>query len=127
MRLLKSSFCIIASLACLLPGYAMAQDDEPREWGIIAGGPAAAAASPVFGNAIAGETLQSYRGGSEHVKSEMKLAGTTAQNSAEQVYTGANSINAGSFANASGIPIVIQNSGANVLIQNATILNLQIH
>jgi len=31
----------------------------------------------------------------------------------------------GSFINASGIPTVIQNSGANVLIQNATIINIQ--
>jgi hypothetical protein len=40
--------------------------------------------------------------------------------------TGANTIDAGSFANMSGIPVVIQNSGANVLIQNATIINLQL-
>ena len=36
-----------------------------------------------------------------------------------------NSIDGGALANASGVPIVIQNSGANVLIQNATIINLQ--
>jgi hypothetical protein len=39
--------------------------------------------------------------------------------------TGSNSIAAGSFANMSGLPLVVQNSGANVLIQNAVIINLQ--
>jgi hypothetical protein len=34
-------------------------------------------------------------------------------------------IDAGSFANMSGIPVVIQNTGANVLIQNSTVVNLQ--
>jgi hypothetical protein len=31
----------------------------------------------------------------------------------------------GSFSNASGLPTVIQNTGANVLIQNATIVNVR--
>ena len=39
--------------------------------------------------------------------------------------TGSNAINEGSFANASGLSTVVQNTGANVLIQNATILNIQ--
>ena len=37
----------------------------------------------------------------------------------------ANVIQGASFANASGMPTVIQNSGSNVLIQNATVINLQ--
>jgi hypothetical protein len=37
-----------------------------------------------------------------------------------------NVISGGSFANSSGLPVVIQNSGANVLIQNATVINLQL-
>lgn len=78
-----------------------------------------------FGVSLADDRLQANRGGSEMMKTEMSLSGSTAQNNAEQVVTGSNAISAGSFANASGIPIVIQNSGANVLIQNATILNLQ--
>ena len=50
---------------------------------------------------------------------------TTADNSARNVTTGENTIGTGSFSNMSGLPIVIQNSGANVLIQNAVILNVQ--
>jgi hypothetical protein len=55
----------------------------------------------------------------------MRLDGSVAANTAVNVVTGANSIDAGSFANMAGIPVVIQNSGANVLIQSATIINLQ--
>jgi hypothetical protein len=55
----------------------------------------------------------------------MKLDGVVTGNSATNVNTGANVIDSGAFSNMSGIPVVIQNSGANVLIQNATIINLQ--
>jgi hypothetical protein len=41
------------------------------------------------------------------------------------VLSGSNYIANGSFANASGVPMVVQNSGSNVLIQNATIINVQ--
>ena len=72
------------------------------------------------------DRLASLRGGTEVVNNEQKLTGVVSQNSAENVISGANTISNGAFANASGIPIVIQNSGANVLIQNATVINLQI-
>lgn len=73
------------------------------------------------------DTLSRLRGGSDlgAVTNAQKLGGTVADNSASNIVTGANSITTGAFANVSGIPIVIQNSGANVLIQNATIINLQ--
>jgi hypothetical protein len=73
------------------------------------------------------DTLASTRGGAELVVNDMNLHGTTAGNSARNVTTGDNTISAGSFANMNGLPTVIQNSGANVLIQNATILNLQMN
>ena len=52
--------------------------------------------------------------------------GAVAGNVASQLTTGSNNISDGAFSNAAGIPIVIQNSGNNVLIQNSTILNLQL-
>ena len=52
--------------------------------------------------------------------------GTVSGNVASQLTTGSNMISQGSFSNSSGIPIVIQNTGNNVLIQNSTILNLQL-
>jgi hypothetical protein len=78
-----------------------------------------------FGVPLTNESLQDYRGGFDNVKNDLQLSGTVADNLARNVITGNNSIADGSFANSSGFPIVIQNSGANVLIQNATIINIQ--
>ena len=85
-------------------------------------------ASPFsLGTEVEIDTLSKLRGGSDFgaVTNAQKLGGTVADNAATNIVTGANSITTGAFANVSGIPIVIQNSGANVLIQNATIINLQ--
>jgi len=53
------------------------------------------------------------------------LNGTLSDNVANKVSTGSNTISDGSFASSSGLPTVIQNTGANVLIQNATVLNVR--
>jgi hypothetical protein len=91
-----------------------------------------AAARALFGpgNAIPAQAgrqddlLARQRGGTD-TRNDARIDGAVAANTAVNVATGANSIDAGSFANMAGIPVVIQNSGANVLIQNATIINLQ--
>jgi hypothetical protein len=96
----------------------------------------AAASTPAFARAFAlapaaASTLEQLRGGSEsvappsnNITSDTQLHGTTDNNVATNVVTGNNAIQS-SFSNAAGIPVVIQNSGANVLIQNATVVNLQ--
>jgi hypothetical protein len=71
------------------------------------------------------DRLEHERGRADTVINDTKLNGDVANNSAFNVQTGSNTIDSGSFANMSGIPVVIQNSGANVLIQNATVINLQ--
>jgi hypothetical protein len=53
------------------------------------------------------------------------LTGTVSNDTANHVVTGDNVIMGSSFAGEAGIPVVIQNSGNNVLIQNATVLNVQ--
>lgn len=83
------------------------------------------AADPRFGVAARSDQLDVQRGGTDTVNNQMQLDGSVRDNVANHVVTGANSIDSGSFANMAGIPTVIQNSGANVLIQNATIINLQ--
>ena len=83
-------------------------------------------ASP-FGDPLSSTALAKLRGGADTTVNDMQLNGTTANNTARNVSTGNNAINGGAFANLSGIPVVIQNTGANVLIQNAVILNLQIN
>ncbi len=78
-----------------------------------------------WGQPIAIDQLASQRGGASISRSELMLSGATADNSATNVVTGSNAIAAGSFANMSGLPLVVQNSGANVLIQNAVIIHVQ--
>ena len=80
-----------------------------------------------FDKPVRADKLADYRGGTALVSSDIKLSSTTANNTAVNVATGTNAISAGSFSNMSGLPIVIQNTGANVLIQNAVILNLQMN
>ena len=70
------------------------------------------------------DELDAHRGGDALI-GQNDLTGRVASNTANRVETGSNSISQGSFANASGLPTVIQNSGANVLIQNATVLNVR--
>lgn len=70
------------------------------------------------------QSLDARRGGTE-VVNDMKLNGVVSDNQAYNLVTGGNVISEGSFAGSSGMPTVIQNSGNNVLIQNATIVNVQ--
>ncbi|TDN63716.1 hypothetical protein [Paraburkholderia sp. BL10I2N1] len=76
-----------------------------------------------FGVAMTSEQLDAYRGGDALV-GQNNLTGTVSDNTAYKVSTGSNAITGGSFASSSGLPTVIQNTGANVLIQNATVLNV---
>lgn len=110
-------------LACALMASAAAQTGTALE------GSAQAASAELAGFAqpLAMAELDNHRGGTQILHNDMTLAGTTADNTATQVNTGNNAISSGAFANMSGIPVVVQNSGANVLIQNALILHLQIN
>ena len=82
------------------------------------------AQQPSFGVAMTDEQLDERRGGDALVGQNF-LNGTLSDNVANKVATGSNTISDGSFANSSGLPTVIQNTGANVLIQNATVLNVR--
>ena len=78
-----------------------------------------------LGLAVSAGALSHYSGGSSLVQSNQNITGTVTGDSASQVVTGTNSITGDSFAGASGLPSVIQNSGNNVLIQNGVIVNVQ--
>lgn len=80
---------------------------------------------PGWGEPVALGQLDDFRGGTDLVKNDMQLSATVANNSATHVISGNNAIADGAFANMSGLPMVIQNTGSNVLIQNATIINVQ--
>ena len=129
--------CIAAALsaaALALPAVSMAgQSGESAYPGNCpchgaAAGPAQepAQASRQFGKPAQAAQLEQARGGDGGSASDTRLSGTVTGNRATHVATGANIIQSGSFAHASGVPIVIQNTGANVLIQNATVIHLQL-
>ena len=124
-----------ASLALAICSLAwpLARGASPIEAPQTAGSVTEVPAAQVTPTAISGlgvplgtSQLDGYRGGFDLVKSDMQLNGTVATNSATNVTTGSNYIGQGAFANASGLPMVIQNSGSNVLIQNATIVNVEL-
>lgn len=132
--MMNTSTTMAAALLALAlgPPGALAADPVPADKLPV---PAAIETLPAFvaGATAAGESgaadearLESSRGGDAAMSSEANLSGVVTSNTAVNVVTGANSINSGSFANATGLPMVIQNSGANVLIQNATVINLQL-
>jgi hypothetical protein len=107
--------CLAAALALCTPASA-----EPVR------SAAPAPASALFGAPVPATQLEAARGGAAAMAASATLHGAVAGNSASQMVTGANTIASGSFAGAAGIPIVIQNTGANVLIQNTTVINLQL-
>ncbi|MDC8760968.1 hypothetical protein [Janthinobacterium fluminis] len=76
--------------------------------------------------AVGQARLEYARGGADTVSNEARLSALVGGNAASNVRTGSNIIDGAAFTNVAGIPVVIQNSGANVLIQNATIVNLQL-
>lgn len=136
MYLIRSACTTMLAVMCALP--AGAEECEPDELDqhevalvLVAAAdvpaPAATAEEALspFGKPADNAVLERTRGGSDTLATDTRLSGTVGGNTAINVNTGANVIQASSFANASGIPIVIQNSGANVLIQNATVINLQ--
>ncbi|NMM11558.1 MAG: hypothetical protein HHJ16_14960 [Polaromonas sp.] len=122
MKLLNIFGLACAALVIALPAQVTAQTSPVP--------PSAVAANSHgdwFDKPVETASLDGYRGGSDLVQNDMQLTGTTANNTAVNLATGNNSISAGAFSNMSGIPLVIQNSGANVLIQNAVILHLQMN
>ena len=141
MRTLHHAATTLLALTIILPCVAGAADESQARTPIAAAEnahtgpvPLAVPASPKaadaqdIGTAIDSSKLDEYRGGSDEINevvNKIKLNGAVNDNTAINVATGGNVINQGAFANASGIPTVIQNTGANVLIQNAMIVNLQ--
>ena len=91
-------------------------------------------AAQIFTQALPVETLAVERAGDVHVQNNNQtqilntntVNGTVNDVTVLNNITGDNNINGGAFSGAQGFPMVIQNSGNGVLIQNATILNVTI-
>jgi len=83
-----------------------------------------AASAPGLGAGVDNATLAGMSGGTL-IAQNTSLNGTVTNDSADHVISGANVINGGAFSGEVGIPVVIQNSGSNVLIQNATVISVE--
>ena len=78
-----------------------------------------------LGHAVSVERLSALRGGDgSQTENLIDVDGSVDDNTAHHITSGTNSIADGAFSNASGINTVIQNSGSNVLIQNAMIVTV---
>ena len=80
-----------------------------------------------FGEQVADADLSTYRGGLALQTNDMRLNGNLYNNQAIANVTGSNFVTQDAFSGASGFSTVVQNSGNNVIIQNATILNISLH
>lgn len=118
---MKSALSMIAlgvalAATCATPGKVLADD---------------AASTPeralkLGSKTVALEVLDGQRGGADLHLSEVRAVGSVSDVKAFDLVTGNNVVTEGSLAGASGVPMVIQNSGNGVLIQNALILNVQV-
>lgn len=88
--------------------------------------PIAARHNPFGSKPMAAAALATKRGGDGNVFNDAQLKGVVANNQVSNTSTGMNVISDGAFAGSAGLSTVIQNSGNNVLIQNATIVNVQL-
>ena len=78
-----------------------------------------------LGHAVAVDRLSALQGGDgSQTENLIDVDGSVDDNTAHHITSGTNSIADGAFSNASGINTVIQNSGSNVLIQNAMIVTV---
>lgn len=95
--------------------------------GMAHAGPPESSEMKSWGKPLAASQLESQRGGTDTgpvtINANM-LNAKLFNNKATDNVTGNNTIAGGAFAGASGLPIVIQNSGNNVIIQSGTVLNL---
>lgn len=128
MRNLSQAFgAAFAAVALLFPITLKAADGEDRvppssaTWAVQQAQNGEAA----LGDAVSDSVLAAQRGGADLHINENDARGTVTDNVARNVSTGNNTISDNAFSNMNGIPVVVQNSGNNVLIQNSTILNLQ--
>lgn len=128
-----SALCVAAIPACLYaedagipPSYMVTGADSPIAVYVAAVRNDGVSESGDLGQRVDSAALAGMSGGSELVVQNTSLSGTVGNDSASHVYSGDNLITGGSFAGEAGIPTVIQNSGSNVLIQSATVLNVQL-
>jgi hypothetical protein len=103
-----------AAIAADLPAPATAKAVPANHTDYVAG----------FGQSADLGTLEKFSGGTD-ISNRITLHGDVSNNNTDHTVTGNNSIGSGAFSGSVGLPMVIQNSGNSVLIQNATIVSVQ--
>lgn len=129
--LLRPLLAVAAATAVLLPGATIAAEQDDAPAGAAFPPAAQPASTPVAvrwpgASVVDDRELARQRGGADLHVNENNARAIVRDNVAANLSTGNNSINGESFSGMSGIPMVVQNSGNNVVIQNSTILNLQL-
>lgn len=118
--------------AALLPvvfmvGTAHAEPDEPKDFlspiNTFLPDPASLTS---LGSAPVSENALDHQRGGTNTMNDMDLDGVVGNNHASNLVTGQNMVTDGSLTGNAGLTTVVQNSGNNVLVQNATIVNLQV-
>jgi len=115
----------LAALAGLQSGLAHAGAEDREGNPIVFDKAVVSRPNPLGIKPVDSKVLAARRGGGD-VVNDMLLKGVVADNRASNLTTGNNVIAEGSFSGMVGLPLVVQNSGNGVLIQNATIINLQV-
>ena len=129
MRIVIISVVTLAALGSS-PSAAADEDKASSATAPRVADEAAPAATPARANPLGTKpvelkVLARKRGGAD-VVNDSQLRGVVADNRAVNVTTGNNVISDGAFAGMTGLPLLVQNTGNNVLIQNATIVNVQV-
>jgi hypothetical protein len=115
----------LAALAGLQSGLAFAGAEDRDGNPIVFEKAIVVRPNPLGIKPVDAKVLAAGRGKAD-VVNDMLLKGVVADNRASNLTTGNNVIAEGSFSGMVGLPLVVQNSGNGVLIQNATIINLQV-
>lgn len=110
--------CALVALVMLCPTGA-----------VLATPPAAEPPPPSFGQATPVDQLHDMTGGTDTTKNinQQTLNGSMSDTEARDTVSGSNVVSGSAFGSSAGLPTVIQNSGNNVLIQNATIVNVRMN
>lgn len=123
--LMRTSAFALVALAGLQSGLAFGGPEDRDGNPIIFEKATIERPNPLGLRPVDAKVLAARRGRAD-VVNDMLLKGVVADNRASNLTTGNNVIADGSFTGMVGLPLVVQNSGNGVLIQNATIINLQI-
>jgi hypothetical protein len=116
----------------LSPGLAAAASNEippvaptPAATTSSASEPSSEASVDGLGRRVDSGILARLSGGSE-LSQSITIHGTVSDNHVDHAISGDNVIGGDALRGAMGLPMVIQNTGNGVLIQNATIVNVQL-